>query len=174
MKIMRKKNKNLILWGAVLILFLGIVMLVVANVGDGSSNPTTYSASSLVASENSFDFNTILMGDGIVSHEFEVVNIGDEPIEIGKVYTSCACTTAYIIDGSGKKYGKFGMPGHSGLRAVANAEVQPGESIIVEAVYDPAFHGPSGVGLAERSIYIETNSAKSPKLELKFQATVTR
>ena len=46
--------------------------------------------------------------------------------------------------------------------------------MMLEAVFDPAAHGPSGVGLAQRYVYLETNSAKSPKLEISFQAMVTR
>ena len=66
------------------------------------------------------------------------------------------------------------MPGHKGLRASADMEVPAGESVKVEVIYDPALHGPSGVGLAQRSVYIETNSKVAPRLELKFQAMVAR
>lgn len=170
---MKKKTKNLISWGAGLAALAGIVALIAVS-GGSDTKPTAYPAGVLAAVEDSFDFNTISMKDGIVSHKFEVKNDSTEPVKIGKVYTSCACTTAYLIDGLGEKYGKFGMPGHSGLRATADLEVQPGETIMVEAIFDPAFHGPAGVGLAKRSIYLETNSAKSPKLELSFQAMVTR
>ncbi len=170
------KTKKIIIWSIGVLLLVGIAFLISPSKSGKmeNSNSITYSNSSITVAENNFDFGTILMGDGIVSNKFEVVNNGSEPVKIGKVYTSCACTTAYIIDSAGKKYGKFGMPGHDGLRAAANVEVQPGETIMVEAIYDPAFHGPSGVGLAERVIYLETNSINSPKVKLSFRATVTR
>jgi len=63
------------------------------------------------------------------------------------------------------------MPGHAGP-SKTNITVKPGESVVVETIFDPAAHGPSGVGLAERSVYLESNSQKSPKLELKFSAVV--
>lgn len=168
----KKKTKNLLSWSVGLIFLVGIVALIAVSGNGNSSNPAVYSASVLTAIENSFDFNTISMKDGNVSRQFEVRNDGEEPLIIEKVYTSCMCTTAYIINNSGKKYGAFGMPGHA--LSKTNIEIGPGESAVVEAIFDPKAHGPSGVGLAQRSIYLETNSAKSPKLELSFQAMVTK
>ena len=175
---MDKKTKRIVLWSIIgLLILVGTFMLISANGNNETkkgSETTTYSASAITSGESNFDFGTISMEDGPVSHNFKVTNDGTEPVQIGKIYTSCACTTAYIIDSSGEKYGKFGMPGHRGLRATADVVVQPGESVEVEAIFDPAFHGPSGVGLIDRSIYLETNSAKSPKLELRFRATVVK
>ncbi|KKK95197.1 hypothetical protein LCGC14_2675250, partial [marine sediment metagenome] len=73
--------------------------------------------------------------DGNVSYKFEVKNEGEESVIIEKVYTSCMCTTAYIINNSGKKYGAFGMPGHAPSKT--NIEIGPGESAVVEAIFDP-------------------------------------
>lgn len=169
---MKKKAKNLISWGVGLAVLAGIVTLIAVS-GGGDTNSTAYSAGALVATETSFDFGTISMKNGVISHQFELKNDGPEPVVIEKVYTSCMCTTASIKDPSGKQYGNFGMPGH-GLPSKTNIKINPGEVVELEAIFDPNAHGPSGVGLAQRSIYLETNSAKSPKLELKFQAMVTR
>lgn len=150
-----------------------IGVLLVWGLSGSDSGSAEYSASALVAAERSFDFQTVSMKDGKVSHEFQVRNNGESPVNVTKVYTSCMCTAAVIIDSSGKRYGIFGMQGHGGSSRV-NIEVAPGESVVVEAIFDPAAHGPSGVGLVRRSIYLETNSAKSPKLEFSFQAMVTQ
>lgn len=168
---MVNKTKNVTLWGAGLAVLVGIVAFMAVG-GNDNSKPAAYSAGVLTAIENSFDFDTLSMKDGEASHQFELQNSGMEPVMIEKVYTSCMCTTAFITDGSGKQYGEFGMSGH-GLSST-KIEINPGESAVVEAVFDPNAHGPSGVGLAERSIYIETNSASSPMLELSFRAMVTR
>ncbi len=170
---MKKKTKNLISWSVGTIFLVGIVALIVVSGNSGGRNPAAYSASVLTTLENNFDFNTISMEDGNVSHRFEVKNEEEEPVVIEKVYTSCMCTTAYITNSSGKKYGGFGMPGHV-LSSKTSIEIGPGESATIEAVFDPNAHGPSGVGLIQRSIYLETNSAKSPKLEFSFQATVVQ
>lgn len=172
---MKNKTKNLIIYSIGIVFLVGIVALVMAgwnNDGD-NTNSSPYSASALSAVESSFDFGALSMEDGDVFHEFEVKNEGVEPVNIEKVYTSCMCTTASITDSYGKKYGKFGMQGH-GSSSKTSIEVGPGESVIVKAIFDPAAHGPSGVGLVQRSIYIETNSSRSPKFELSFQAMVTR
>ncbi|PIS04686.1 MAG: hypothetical protein COT81_05190 [Candidatus Buchananbacteria bacterium CG10_big_fil_rev_8_21_14_0_10_42_9] len=139
----------------------------------GNSTSSVYSASALEAPDNFYDFSTIAMQDGNVSHMYEVKNEGNEPVRIEEIYTSCMCTTASIIGADGTRRGRFGMKGH-GLSGAANYEVMPGKSVIIEAVFDPAAHGPSGVGLARRSIYLETNSQTQPKVELRFQALVTR
>lgn len=119
------------------------------------------------------DFGTISMAAGNVQHQFTIRNTSDETVTIENVTTSCMCTTASLRDSSGRTYGAFGMPGH-GTSPKTNIRVAPGESVTVDAVFDPAAHGPSGTGLAQRSIYLETNSAASPTIELAFQAVVTR
>jgi len=165
---MNQKSVPYIVLGLVAI---GIVFFLSFGGKGSSANSSVYSGSALSAAEKSFDFQTIAMKDGKVTHDFEVKNEGTEPVIINKVYTSCMCTTTYIVDASGKKYGAFGMPGHTS--SGTSIAVEPGQSATVEAVFDPAAHGPSGVGLAQRSVYIETNSTKSPKMEFNFQAMVT-
>lgn len=159
--------------GISLILSIGIWLTADKKADTGNSNSQNYSASLLKPVDKSFDFGTVTMEKGKVFHEFRLVNEGGEPVKIEKVYTSCMCTTAEIIDQAGKKRGLFGMPGH-GLSSRANVEVNAGESVTIKAIFDPNAHGPSGVGLAQRSIFLETNSAKSPKVELKFSAVVTK
>lgn len=168
------KKKNLIIYSFGLLILVSVIFMVTADKdkpGDEESSPS--SASLLEAIENNFDFSKVVMGDGKVSHKFELQNKGTEPVKIKKVYTSCMCTQAVIIDSQGNKRGVFGMPGH-GLPSRAKVEVGPGETVYVEAIFDPAAHGPSGVGLVQRSIYLETDSAKAPKVELKFTALVVR
>lgn len=174
---MKKQKYTVLLYVLTGVLLIGGGMLYSGNknsTNDAAVRNTDTSNSQLTVMENNFDFGMINMGNGPVTNQFEIVNNGTEAVEIGKVYTSCACTTAYMIKSDGQKIGTFGMPGHRGLRDSANTVVEAGKSVIVEIVYDPAFHGPSGIGLAQRSVYLETNSAKTAKVELKFQATVTR
>lgn len=169
---MRKKTEKQIWYSVGIAVLVGIAFLAMSGGNSGSDTASPYSASALTAPENTFSFGNVPINGGVVSHEFVVRNDGEESILIEKVYTSCMCTTALITNASGKKYGAFGMPGH-GAPSDTKIEVGPGESATVMAIYDPAAHGPSGIGFADRSIYLETNSAKSPKLELSFQATVT-
>lgn len=172
----KNKTKNLIYVGGALVgLAIIIAVMTIDKNKNDRSGGAKYSAGVIAALENNFDFDTISMSAGKVSHRFEIQNNGAEPVRIEKVFTSCMCTTAFIADSAGNRYGEFGMPGHGHSSSPkTNIEVKPGETVFVDAVFDPAAHGPSGVGLAERSVYLETNSRQSPKIELLFRATVTR
>ncbi|TSC81760.1 MAG: hypothetical protein G01um101420_865 [Parcubacteria group bacterium Gr01-1014_20] len=166
------KIKNIITFAIIALIVFGGVFVFSQNSNDDAKT-LTQSASLLSAFEKDFDFGPISMKNGNVSKVFELKNEGVEPIAISKVYTSCMCTVAKITDAKGVVSGPFGMPGHGGGISKADLEVAPGETIKVEAIFNPAAHGPSGVGLANRTIFIETNSSQTPKVELNFTATVT-
>ena len=116
----------------------------------------------LKADETLYNFGNISMAAGNVSHIFRVKNLGAEAVTVSKLYTSCMCTTATLKAG-GKSYGPIGMAGH-GFVPKINAVVAPGEEITVEAVFDPAAHGPAGVGTIERAVYLEGNPGETLEL----------
>lgn len=163
------KQNILIFSGVIIFVVLGFILL-----NSPKDNPpsATTSASALEVENSFFDFGTISMNKGDVSNSFKIKNTGSESVIVNKIYTSCMCTTAKITDAEGNTYGPFGMPGHVGYDK-AKIEIKSGETALVEAVFDPAAHGPSGIGLNQRVIYLETNSTQTPKVELKFSATVT-
>lgn len=130
----------------------------------------TGSASTLVAEAAAYDFGAVPINGGFVRRIYVVRNIGTEPITIEKMYTSCMCTTALMRAG-GKAWGPFGMPGHGIGGGRISTALAPGETAEVEAVFDPAAHGPAGVGPVSRAVYLE-NTAGDP-LELSFTALVT-
>lgn len=123
----------------------------------------------LVSARPSHDFGTISMAAGNVSTTYRIKNEGAAPLTIDRIFTSCMCTTATLITASGRKQGPFGMPGHGPLKAV-NAQLAPGEVALLELVFDPAAHGPSGVGRIERIVTV--NSKGAPPLELGMVAMV--
>src|SRR3989338_1504457 len=169
------QSKNIII-GIIAVLAVGAIILF-ANLNPQDSQRAEKIPDAngiLIAEEKNFDFGTISMSKGNVSHAFKIKNESESAVSIKKIYTSCMFTSALIIDASGKKYGPFGMPGHGGGSPIANIEIKPNESVEVKAEFDPAAHGPSGVGLAKRTIYIETNSEKTPKIELEISAMVTK
>lgn len=126
-------------------------------------------AGALVSDGAFHDFGTISMAAGNVSHRYRIRNTGAEPLKIDRIYTSCMCTLATLTTSSGWIYGPFGMPGH-GFVPPANALLAPGQEASVEIVFDPAAHGPSGVGRIERAIMLE--SAQARPLKLRFLAMV--
>lgn len=142
------------------------------------TNSGTVSGSALTAEETFYDFGTISMKNGNVSTIFKVTNSGTEEVNLTNVSTSCMCTAAYILKVGGGKIGPFGMPGHGGNVSMpghgngAAGEVIPaGESRDIEVVYDPNAHGPAGVGMVDRFIYLQTENGQ--KLELEIKANVT-
>jgi len=62
------------------------------------------------------------------------------------------------------------MPGHTAIPNLS-VQIEPGQTAEVEAVFDPAAHGPAGVGVIERQVTLELNG-QSP-LQLSFKAVVT-
>lgn len=134
------------------------------------STASANSAGGLSAPETKFNFGSISMAKGKVTHRYWIRNAGTEPILIGKMYTSCMCTTAALVKSSGRKFDPVGMPGHAPVPTI-NESMSPGEQAIIEVVFDPAAHGPAGIGPTDRVVTIE-NSAGRP-LELAFTANVT-
>jgi hypothetical protein len=123
----------------------------------------------LGAKESNFDFGTVSMAAGKVTHRYWIRNTDTSPITIKRLYTSCMCTTAALVKAN-RKYDPYGMPGH-GFMPTINAPMAPGESAMVEVVFDPAAHGPAGIGPVDRFVTLQTD--REPPLELAFTATVT-
>ncbi len=127
-------------------------------------------AGALVSLRPNYDFGTISMAAGKVATTYRIRNEGAAPLALDKIYTSCMCTEATLITASGRKQGPFGMPGHAGPLKPATGQLAPGETALLEVVFDPAAHGPSGVGRIERVITVETKGAAP--LELGMVAMV--
>lgn len=156
-------NKNIII-GIVagLIVFAGIVWVARPNGNNTGAAVQPSSNGVLEVEEQSFDFGTISMAAGKVTHRFAVKNIGADPVNINKMYTSCMCTVSVLQKGD-KKFGPYGMPGH-GFIPKMNATVEPGEEVFVDVTFDPAAHGPAGVGVVERAVILENNAGENVEL----------
>ncbi len=140
------------------------------NAPERSRSDSARGAESLSADESFFNFGSISMAAGKVSHAYKIKNTGSDPIAVKKIYTSCMCTTAKLIMKEGSA-GPFGMPGHAAIPTISE-RIAPNEEASVEVVFDPAAHGPGGVGKVRRVVYIETDAQKEP-FELSFEANVT-
>ena len=160
--------KQLIWYGLVLVGLLVVISVVTpAPSPDGAA---VKQVSSILSSEEAqYDFGNVSMANGLVTHEYQVSNNSDQPILIDKMFTSCMCTEAELaIDG--KVYGSFGMPGH-GLMARQIATLAPGQTATVTAKFDPAAHGPAGVGPVKRDVYFTVG--KNENVTVSFTATIT-
>ncbi len=116
-----------------------------------------------------YDFGSVSMFKGNVEHDFAVKNTTDSELLVTGAETSCMCTRAVLKLPDGREMGPFGMPGH-GFNPSLNVNIKPGESLVVRAIFDPAAHGPAGVGLVERQILLSTNKGQ---LMMQFRAQVT-
>ncbi len=155
-----------------IIAVIGIIILAgaifYASKNNLSKTSESFDTGVLEVVENDFDFGEILMTGGIMKHNFVVRNVGDGPVRIKNVETSCACTTANIFNADGKASGPFGMVGPSHEQnPKINMEVLPGEEITIEAVYDPLKHGPNAVGKIVREIFINTDTNKETSIKFR-------
>jgi hypothetical protein len=69
-----------------------------------------------------------------------------------------------------KQFGPVGMPGHGVIPSI-NQSINPSKEAVVEVTFDPAAHGPAGVGQVERKVILENNTGEA--LEIQFVAIVT-
>ncbi len=163
------RNQNNIGIGIIILLVVATLVWAASPPENNSGSREETSNSRLQSSEKSYDFGTISMAAGKVSHVFQVRNDENDSIIVKKLYTSCMCTSATMMRGT-EKYGPFGMQGHGAIPSI-NQTLSGGEQVDVEVVFDPAAHGPAGVGRISRIVYLENNAGKP--LELKFSAMVT-
>jgi hypothetical protein len=128
----------------------------------------TRAARALQAREPYFEFGPVSMAAGKVKHRYWLRNESTAPVEIRRIYTSCMCTTATFVKGM-RVVGTYGMPGHGPLPDV-NETLAPNEAAYIDAVFDPAAHGPAGLGHTERVITVEP--AAGEPLQVGFAAEV--
>lgn len=168
------------MFGSGVLIVVGLIVAVLAARPGARDNPplvaastaalvANQSGSALAAREPYFDFGSISMAAGKVSHRFWFRNESQAPVTIHRVYTSCMCTTATLVKGM-RTIGSYGMPGHGPLPAV-DQSLAPSEAAYVDVVFDPAAHGPAGLGYTERLVTVETWSGTP--LRVGFAATVT-
>lgn len=156
-------------------IFIGVSVIVLALVGamwiarpdasNSSINSSYTDSEGVILSEApSFDFGTVSMAEGIVTHVFTIENPTANPVTITRLYTSCMCTTAALVTENGRK-GPFGMAGHGFIPRFKEV-LEPGGKAAVQVAFDPAAHGPAGIGLVERTVYVETADASPFKLHI--------
>jgi len=130
-----------------IVIFLAIlVAVVVAAAVVEAAFPRDPGQIELSATE--YDFGTI-PNTGPVSQDFQVRNTGDGPLEIGRVTTSCGCTTAEI----------------------SSRRLAPDETADLTVTYDPRAHG-GATGKFMRIVYVQSSDPDTPEVNLSVQVTV--
>jgi hypothetical protein len=123
----------------------------------------------LQAEQDSYDFGTISMKNGKVRTTFKIKNPTAETLTLTKLYTTCMCTEAKLTINSNSE-GPFGMPGHGAIPTFEQ-RLEPNQEGEIEVIYDPAAHGPSGVGRIERSVIVEGQGDKLATFNVKANVT---
>lgn len=97
-----------------------------------------------------FDFGDVAYGD-LAEYVFIIKNTGDAPLEIKRISTSCACTTA----------------------KAATQIILPGQQTELTVSYNTgAMSGPHGMGEQDRIIYIQSNDPNNSQTEIIIHARV--
>ncbi len=153
---------------------IGVTLLIIGGAWwfSGDSKTSEVAGSSDVAVqvvESTYDWGDIPINGGKVEKTFDIKNDGSETLELSNVSTSCMCTTAQLVLGD-RRSPEFGMHGRSSYVL----KVPGGETAQLKVVFDPAFHGPSGVGPIDRKIKVETNDLDEQELLFALTAVVKR
>lgn len=164
---MGDKKFTLVLVIVVVAMMLGGVYL--ATRMESQSEVIASQEASAVVSETSYDWGEIGIDDGKVEKTFEIKNEGTDVLVLSSVETSCMCTTAQVIVGESKSQ-EFGMHTKSNYRA----EVDSGSSAQIKVVFDPAYHGPNGIGPITRQVSVATNDISKPNINFTLTAMVRR
>lgn len=164
-----ENSKNIFIGIGFVVVMVGALFLWGARASKEPARLVPSGVSALSAAETAFDFGSISMQAGKVKHAFTVRNGSSSPVRVTKLYTSCMCTQAQFMT-SKQRVGPFGMPGHGFVPGI-DVTLASQEEAVVEAVFDPAAHGPAGVGKIERAVYLETETGLPT--ELRFTAEVT-
>ncbi len=147
------------------ILFAGVYFF-------NTTNPSTITMSAntkVSVDQKTHNWGKIPYSGGNINKTFTIKNIGTDTVKLNNIKTSCTCTKARItIDGKDSPY--FSM--HAASSWVG--EIPSGKEATLTVIYDPAFHGPSGVGPIERLISVETNDKNNPKLEFSLKGVVVK
>lgn len=162
-----KKFIILITLFTLVILFGGITLI--SNFTSTPQVSASRNAKAQTQDPTSFDWGTIPMNEGKVTKTFTIKNLGTDTLEVFNVKTSCHCTQANVtIDGTTSQ--NFGMSGISSWIG----KVLPGKEARLNVIFDPAFHGPAGVGPINRFVSVETNDKGNSKITFTLTGTVVK
>lgn len=161
----------------IIVLSVGIIGIAVLVSNSTSTSNTKAIVSKTTGVKIVFDHSSKKVGNipysgGNLIHVFPIKNSGTKDLKIANITTSCMCTKAYLKQGENKSEG-FGMKGMSASSSWKGI-IKPGETAQIIADFDPAYHGPQGVGSVSRTVSFETNDPNNPYVELSFEGVVIK
>lgn len=99
------------------------------------------------------------------SASFNIKNIGQKPLQLTNISSSCNCTFGQVVIG-GRESELFGMHNISDFAG----EILPGKGAVIKVTYRPSIM--PVYGIIEREVYVSTNDPENPKLVFKVKANV--
>lgn len=115
--------------------------------------------------KTSIDMGNIKVSD-VKTEELSLENIGDKPLQISNVYTSCGCTSVQLII-NGKESPMFSMHNNPDWMG----EIEPGEVATLKVIYEPAKMPVQGE--VERTIFFRTNDPENSEVKINLKARVS-
>lgn len=165
---MNDKKIIIVMIVSTIILLFGGIFFLTKTTGT-SQITTTQNAKAYVADPTSFDWGPVPMNKGNVTKVFTIKNTGTDTLKLYNIKTSCHCTKAYVsinkVDSP-----SFGMDSLSSW----TGEVPKGTEAKLTVIFDPAYHGPSGMGAINRFVSVETNDRANSKLTFTLTGTVVK
>ena len=147
----------------ILIITFGMIWLVTRNQAD-LGVPDAKIFSKVEALETIADLGEMKVAD-VKSRDFVIKNIGDQPLQITSVSSSCNCTVGQIVY-QGKVSKEYGMHAPGGFIN----QIAVGDTAIVRVIYKPYImpvYGP-----VTRDVYVGTNDPSQPRLTFTVKTVV--
>lgn len=118
------------------------------------------------------DWGQVPINGGVITKEFVFSNPTEKTLLLKKIVTSCMCTTA-AVEVNGKSTRFFGMEMSMDKNPPVNMEIPAGASAKAIVRFDPAAHGPEGVGPFERTVQLVFTDPVGIR-EINFKGEVVR
>ena len=111
--------------------------------------PGAAGAPHLSAESTLLDLGEVVNGV-VVEREIAISNIGDAPLVVEDVLTTCGCTTAELEP----------------------MTLAPGEAGVLRVAFDSGAHGPELTGPVMRRVILVSNDPAQPEANVDLQATI--
>ena len=164
------KNPIVLMLFVTLVIMVGGVILVSATNQSAPQVTASAAAKAYTVDPPSFDFGNIAYSGPKATKTFTIKNTGTGILELYNIRTSCHCTKAYLTI-KGQDSPEFGMD-MGGNASSYVGKVNPGDTTKLTVVFDPAFHGSSGIGPVTRYVNIDTNDKGHPNLTFTITGVV--
>lgn len=117
-----------------------------------------------------YQLGEVPINGGIVTKEYEIKNTSGRDMTLKKITTSCMCTSASVKAESGETR-FFSMEMGGDKNPLISLKIKNGETAKVTVRFDPAAHGPQGVGPFDRMVWLYFDGGVK---ELTFSGVVVK